>query len=77
VSQVERAATARASSRWWLAVGASMTVLGLAVGATSPVHGTEGSERAATQQLVGGLIVLVGWALLVWGIHRFGREPAP
>jgi hypothetical protein len=57
-----------------LALGAVLTVLGLAIAATSPVVGAEGSERTPTQQLAGGAVVLVGWTLLAWGIHRFGRE---
>jgi hypothetical protein len=73
----EGAATTEENSRpprSLLALGALLTVLGLAVAATSPVVGAEGSERTPTQQLAGGAVVLVGWALLAWGIHRFGRE---
>jgi hypothetical protein len=64
----------RGGSRRLLALGAMFTVLGLAIGAASPVAGAEGSEHAHAQQRVGGVVVLVGWAALAWGIHRFGRE---
>ncbi|MDP9033810.1 MAG: hypothetical protein M3O50_03320 [Myxococcota bacterium] len=60
-------------SRRLIAVGALLTQVGLAIAATSPVLGTGGSGRTATQQLTGGLVVLAGWALLASGIHRFGR----
>jgi hypothetical protein len=60
--------------RTLLGVGAFVTVVGLAIAATSPVLGTAGSARTSVQQLAGGIIVLLGWALLAWGIHRFGRE---
>jgi hypothetical protein len=63
-----------APPRTLLAAGALLTVVGLAIAATSPVVGAEGSERTAAQQLSGGIAVLVGWALLAFGIHRFGRE---
>jgi hypothetical protein len=63
-----------AASRRLLAFGALFTVLGLAIGTTSPVAGAEGSEHTQAQQLVGGVVVLVGWAALAWGIHRFGRD---
>jgi hypothetical protein len=61
-------------SRALLGLGASLTVVGLAIAATSPVLGTAGSSRTGAQQLAGGIVVLLGWALLAWGIHRFGRE---
>jgi hypothetical protein len=35
--------------------------------------GTDGGSRTHTQQLVGGVVVVMGWALLAWGIHAFGR----
>ena len=47
--------------------------MGLAIASTSPILGAEGSERTQPQQVAGGLVVLAGWALLVWGLHRFGR----
>jgi hypothetical protein len=70
----EGAATAKGDPRTLLGLGALLTVLGLAIAATSPIVGAEGSERTAAQQLAGGIVVLAGWALLAWGIHRFGRE---
>jgi hypothetical protein len=64
-------------SRRLLAAGALLTVIGLATAAMSPVLGTVGSERTDTQQMIGGIVVLLGWVLLGWGIHRFGRESGP
>ena len=57
-----------------MAVGAVATALGIAVAATAPVIGTEGSSRTHAQQIVGGILVVVGWAVLAWSIHAFGRE---
>ena len=57
-----------------LAAGAGMTALGIAIAGTAPVLGTEGSSRTPAQQLVGGVLVLIGWAALGWGIHAFGRR---
>jgi len=51
-----------------------VTATGLAVAATAPIVGVGATERIRTQQGVGGAVVLAGWALLAWGIHRFGRE---
>ncbi len=62
------------SPRRLLAVGAALTVVGLAVAGTAPVLGTGADDRARTQQTAGGVTVLLGWAALGWGIHRFGRE---
>ena len=56
-----------------LTIGVVATALGVALAATAPVLGTEGSDRTRTQELVGGFVVVLGWALLAWGIHRFGR----
>ena len=56
-----------------LAAGTVATALGIAVAATAPVLGTPGAERTRPQELLGGLIVLAGWGLLAWGIHRYGR----
>lgn len=58
--------------RQWLAAGALFTVVGLAVAGTAPLAGT--SEHARGQQVTGGAVVLAGWALLAWGIHRVGRS---
>jgi hypothetical protein len=63
-------------SRRLLSFGALLIVFGLAVAATSAIAGAPGSKDADLQQLVGGVIVLAGWAALVWGIHRFGRASA-
>jgi hypothetical protein len=61
-----------------LAAGAVATVAGIAVAGTAPVLGTGADARARTQQTVGGVAVLVGWAALGWGIHRLGRsDPKP
>ena len=62
-----------AGARKLLLIGGVVTAVGLAVAAVAPIPGTAGSEGAAAQQLVGGGIVLVGWAVLAWGVHRFGR----
>jgi hypothetical protein len=59
--------------RRWIAVGAGLTVAGLAVAATAPIPGTVGAERARPQQVAGGTGVLLGWIAFGWGIHRFGR----
>jgi hypothetical protein len=63
----------RFGARQWLAAGASMTVLGIAITGTAPILGTEGSTRTPGQQIVGGVLVVLGWALLAFAIHRFGR----
>jgi hypothetical protein len=62
------------SPRRLLGAGAVVTVLGIAIAGTAPVLGTGADERARTQQAAGGITVLLGWAALGWGIHRFGRE---
>ena len=59
-----------------LAAGVIVTAVGIAVAATAPVLGTPGADRTRPEQLVGGIAVVVGWGLLAWGIHRFGRETA-
>jgi predicted MFS family arabinose efflux permease len=56
-----------------LAAGTLTTAVGIAVAATAPVLGTAGAERTRPQELLGGVLVLVGWGLLAWAIHRFGR----
>lgn len=55
-------------------VGAVLTLLGSAVAAMAPVVGTVGPERVRVQQTAGGVVLILGWALLAWGIHRLGRE---
>jgi hypothetical protein len=60
--------------RQLLAAGAIVTVLGIAIAGMAPILGTEGSSRTSAQQVAGGVVVVLGWALLAWGIHRFGRE---
>ncbi len=57
-----------------MALGALLTVVGLVIAGTAPVVGTTPAERAVTQPTVGGVLTLAGWALLAWGIHRFGRN---
>ena len=54
--------------------GAAVTVLGVAIAGTAPIVGTDGASRTHAQQTLGGIVVVVGWALLAWGIHRFGRS---
>jgi hypothetical protein len=61
------------SPRRLLLVGALVTVSGIALAATAPVVGTAPIGRVQTQQTVGGVVVLLGWAALAWGIHRYGR----
>ncbi len=57
-----------------LALGSLVTVLGLAMAATAPVGGTARFDGADGGQLGGGTLVLVGWAMLAWSVHRIGRE---
>jgi hypothetical protein len=60
-----------------IVIGAIVTAVGLAIAATAPVVGTAPATRVQPQQETGGVVVLLGWALLAWGIHRFGRgDPA-
>jgi hypothetical protein len=57
--------------------GAVVTVVGLAVAATSPVAPIASGaspDRIHAQQTAGGVLVVAGWALLGWGAHRFGRD---
>ncbi len=61
------------SPRRQLAAGALATALGIAIAGAAPVVGTDGASRTHGQQLVGGVVVVLGWALLAWGIHAFGR----
>jgi hypothetical protein len=61
------------ASRRHILAGALLTLVGLGVAATSPVVGTADAGRIHTQQSAGGVLVLAGWALLGWGVHRFGR----
>jgi len=56
-----------------IVVGAVVTIAGLAVAGTAPIAGVGAVGRIEEQQTVGGVLVLLGWGLLVWGIHRFGR----
>jgi hypothetical protein len=60
--------------RRWIVFGAGLTVAGLIVAGTAPVVGTASAEFAQIQQTVGGAIVLAGWVLLAWAIHRLGRS---
>lgn len=61
-------------SRRLIALGALAAAVGLAIAATAPIGG-QGGEPAAAQQFVGAVVVAAGWAVLAWGIHRFGRDP--
>jgi hypothetical protein len=64
----------RAPARALLAAGAAITVLGLAIAGTAPVQGLDPNvDKQPTQQVAGGVVVLVGWIVLGYGIHRFGR----
>ena len=56
-----------------IAFGAVATVIGIFVAGAAPVARTAGADRAPAQQAAGGAVVLLGWVLLAWGIHRFGR----
>jgi hypothetical protein len=51
-----------------------VTACGIAIAATAPVIGTAATARIEAQQTGGGVVVLVGWAALAWGIHKYGRE---
>jgi hypothetical protein len=57
-----------------IVAGALTTAVGLVVAATAPIFGTAPLDRIQRQQTSGGLVVLLGWAVLAWGIHRFGRS---
>jgi hypothetical protein len=57
-----------------LAIGALLTVLGIAIAGTAPIAGTVAGSRAQDQPIVGGFFVVLGWAVLAVGIHRFGRS---
>ncbi|MCL2448656.1 MAG: hypothetical protein FWD17_06905 [Polyangiaceae bacterium] len=61
-----------------MAAGAAATVIGIFVAGAAPIARTPGAtaEHASLQQTVGGVVLLVGWVLLAWGIHRFGRDGA-
>jgi hypothetical protein len=61
------------SPRRLLAAGALATAIGVGLAATAPVLGTPGAERTRPFELVGGVLVVAGWALLAWAIHSFGR----
>lgn len=63
------------SPRRLLAAGAVATALGIALAGAAPIVGTDGASRTHMQQIVGGVVVVLGWALLAWGIHGFGRAP--
>ncbi len=64
---------ARATPRVLVVVGAVLTAAGLAVVGIAPVIGTAPEERLQHQQVAGGVVVLLGWVVLAWGIHRLGR----
>jgi hypothetical protein len=58
-----------------MTAGAVLTVLGIAVAGTAPVAPTAAMAGwVEGQQTTGGVMVVVGWAVLAWGIHRFGRD---
>jgi hypothetical protein len=57
-----------------LALGAVLTVVGLAIAGTAPVVGIGSDESLRTRQSAGGVLVVIGWLLLGWAIHRLGRE---
>jgi hypothetical protein len=60
-------------ARLWIALGAAATALGIFLAGATPIGRSSASERSAPQRGAGGVLVLVGWGLLAWGIHRFGR----
>jgi drug/metabolite transporter (DMT)-like permease len=55
-----------------LAIGAILTVLGIAMAGTAPIAGA--GSRAQDQPIAGGVFVVLGWAVFAVGIHRFGRS---
>jgi hypothetical protein len=57
-----------------IVVGSLVTALGLAIAATAPIFATAPIDRIQHQQTAGGFVVLLGWVILAWGIHRFGRS---
>ena len=58
-----------------LLLGGALAAGGLAIAATAPLLARrQRADRTHAQQLAGGIAVLSGWALLGWGIHRFGRS---
>jgi hypothetical protein len=65
------------STRALVAAGAATIVLGLAIAGTAPIVGANpGAGARAAQQVLGGVVVLVGWVVLGYAIHRFGRGRA-
>jgi hypothetical protein len=54
--------------------GALATGAGLAAAGTAPIVGIGSAARIECQQTAGGVLVLLGWTLLAYGIHRFGRS---
>jgi hypothetical protein len=66
----------RVTAKFVLAIGALFTTFGLAVASTTPIVGTGSDAMIQTQPLAGGVLVIVGWILLAWGIHRLGRQPS-
>ncbi len=61
-------------SRRLVLAGALATAAGLAAAGTAPIVGVGAVDRIEWQQTAGGVLVLFGWALLAYGIHRFGRS---
>jgi hypothetical protein len=62
------------TARTLLLSGAAVTALGLAIAGTAPVAGLDPNvDKNPTQQVAGGVVVLAGWIVLGYGIHRFGR----
>ena len=64
------------TARRSVALGAALTVLGIALAATTPVEGGGAGGGVADgigRQTLGGVVILVGWVLLAWGIHALGR----
>ena len=54
--------------------GALTTAAGLAAAGTAPIVGVGAADRIECQQTTGGVLILLGWTLLAYGIHRFGRS---
>jgi hypothetical protein len=65
----------RVDPRRLLLAGTVLTALGIAIAGVAPVFGTADGDRIRAQQTAGGVAALIGWAVLGWGIHRFGRTP--